>query len=89
MLRGRYERIRGSRLFLKQLTAWPMEGTPPIEDESREPVPSTSPARNRNFNFTWTWLYGCEGMERSQEKLVLSGFFYLLLTLLNSGFDIV
>lgn len=84
MLRGRYERIRGSRLFLKQLTAWPMEGTPPIEDESREPVPSTSPARNRNFNFTW--FYGCEGMERSQEKLVLSGFFYLLL---NSGFDIV
>lgn len=57
MLRGRYERIGG--LFLKQLTAW-MEGMPPTEDESREPVPSASPARNRNSNFTWTLIHDRE-----------------------------
>lgn len=57
MLRGRYERIGG--LFLKQLTAW-MEGMPPTEDESRELVPSASPARNRNSNFTWTLIHDRE-----------------------------
>lgn len=57
MLRGRYERIGG--LFLKQLTAW-MEGMPPTEDESREPVPSASPARNRNSNFTWMLIHDRE-----------------------------